>query len=255
MDQIYIPKNREGFVTGSHVIIKLLDAEIQGKNKEKPYFYNLKFIEPVKLEITNKIFSSIRKIMENYENIIITGSFLDKGFYFNDIDVIIISNEKINPKDIEKSIENKIKVQTHIILLDNKTLIKGLSMDPLYLLMLSKCIAQKRFVYKAEHKINYKLLDLHLLKSKTLIGNFDIFNGNEKYYLIRNMIAIFLYLQDRKINKEKIDTEIKKQFNLDAAEIKQNMLNKEDFLKKYKPLYNKTFSKIMQGVENGAKPE
>ena len=247
MDQIYLPKNRIGLDTGSYVIVKPLDVE--KRKKEKPYFYNIKSIEPIKLEIIYDIINIIGKSIEKYDNIIITGSFLDKGFNFNDIDVILISGEKPS-KYLEKTIENKIKIKIHIILLDNKTLIKGLSTDPLYQMMLSKCIAKKRFIYNVKNKINYKLVDLHFLKSKILIDNFDILYGNEKYTLLRNIMALHLYLQNKKITKEKVDKEIKRVFDLNIKDIKQNIIEKTRFIKKYKSFYDKNFNKIMKGIKN-----
>ena len=145
MDQVYIPKNRNGFGIGSYVLLKPLEIK---KHVGKPFFYNIKDIEPVKLEIVNGIMNIIDKFSESYENIIITGSFLDQGFNFNDIDVIIISESKLNVKSIRNIIEDKIRIKTHIISLDNKTLMKGLSTDPLYQIMLSKCIAKKDLFIK-----------------------------------------------------------------------------------------------------------
>ena len=252
MDQVYIPKNRGGFSIGSYVILKSLETK---KFAEKPYFYNIKYIEPIKLDIVNEIMSIIDKISNNYENIIITGSFLDTGFNFNDIDVIIIISEgKLNAKYIKNIIEDRTGIKTHIILLDNRTLIRGLSTDPLYQMMLSRCISKKRFIYEIKRKIDYKILDLHLLKSKVLMDNFDLLNGEEKYYLIRNMIAIYLKHQQKKINKEKVDREIIKIFSLnDIKQIKQNILEKNIFLKKYKTIYKKTFNRIMESIKHGTK--
>lgn len=251
MDQIYIPKKRSNFSIGSYVVIKPVHAE---QAAEKPYFYNIKSIEPVKIELVNRIFGIIDEIDDNYENVIITGSFLDNGFNFNDIDIILISEDKLDKPYIEKNIENAIRIKIHIILLNNRSLIKGLETDPLYKMMLSRCIAKKRFIYKVKTKIDYKILDLHLLKSKLLIHNFDYLNGNEKYYLVRNMAAILLYLKNKRINKESIDKEIKTIFNLkNIEEIKQNMLNKGRFLRKYKIIYKNIFDRIMKGVEYGAK--
>ena len=249
MDQVYISKNRSGLSIGSYVVITPLETE---KVIEKPYFYNIKYIEPIKLEIINKIMKIIDKIADN-ENIIITGSFLDKGFNFNDIDIILVGENKLNIKNIERVIENKIGIKIHFILLNNRALIKGLSTDPLYQMMLSKCISKKRFVYRVKHKIDYKILDLHLLKSKMLIDNFDILNGSEKYYLLRNMIAISLYLQNNKINKELVDNEIEQNFKGSIKEIRENMLDKNKFLKKYKTIYKKIFNKIMKSAKNGSK--
>ncbi len=252
MDQVYIPKNREGFSIGSYVILKPLEIK-KKKTDEKLYFYNTKEIEPIKLGIIEDLMASIEIAIHSYENIIITGSFLERGFYFNDIDILVITNEKKDTKNLQKTIWKKIKIKTHIILIDNKTLIQGLTTDPIYQMMLSKCISKKRFIYRARRQIDYKILDLHLLKSKSLIENFDMLTGNEKYTLTRNMIAITLFLQGKKIGKEEIDREIEKEFNIKKEQIKQNILEKKDFLKKYKIIYEKTLNKILQGIKDGTK--
>ena len=131
---------------------------------------------------------------------------------------------------------------------------EGLSTDPLYQMMLSRCIAKKRFIYRIKPKINYKILDLHLLKSKNLIENFDILTGEQKYYLIRNLVAIALFIKSKKVTKDSVDKEIKKIFLLaDISEIKHNMLDKNKFLKKYNILYKKTFDTIMENIKNDSK--
>ena len=255
MDQIYIPKNRSGFAIGNYVVIKPLEEGRKKENSaEKLYFYGVKKLEPIKLDIVEEIMGIIDKTFGDYGNIFITGSFLEEGFHFNDIDILIITENKLNQKIIKENTEKKIGIKAHILFLSNKELIIGLETDPLYQIMLSKCISKKRFVYKTKHKINYKILDLHLLKSKALIDNFDVLGGNEKYDLIRNMIAISLYLDNNKLSKELVDNKIKVTFDLkDIKELKQNLLHKKDFLKEYKRIYHKTFSKIIGGIENASK--
>jgi len=253
MDQVYIPKNRTGMNTGEYVIITPLGKRIEEGKKSvfKPYFYNLKKIEPIKLQIIEEIFSIIEKDTEKgVENIIITGSFLDPGFKFNDIDLLIINEEKVNIEILKEKIEKTIGIKAHLIFLDNKTLGLGLSTDPLYSLMLSKCLSKKRIILKIKRKINYKLLDLHLLKSKNLIDNFDILNGDEKYYLALNMISIFLFIQNKKLSKELVNHEIEKLLNISIKELKENLIDKQDFIKKYKEIYSKTFNLIMEGIKN-----
>ena len=138
--------------------------------------------------------------------------------------------------------------------LDNESLIIGLQTDPLYQIMLSKSISKNRIFYKTKNNLNYKLLDLHLLKSKVLIENFNLLKGNEKYNLVRNMIAIYLYLEGKKLTKDLVDNQIKEDFHLkDISELKQNSIDKKKFLIKYKLIYNKTFSKILEGIKNDAK--
>ena len=251
MDQIYLPKNRNGFGIGSYVLLKPLTEE---KPEERPYFYNIKKIEPIKIQLANEILKIIDKETENNDNVIITGSFLEKGFNFNDIDILLITNSKLDESGLRQKIEETTKIKIHLIILDNASLIKGLSADPLYHMMLGRCIAKKRIIFNVKHEINYKILDLHLLKSKSLIDNFDILGGNEKYYLTRNMIAISLFLRHRKIEPEAVDKEIIRQFNLkNILEIKNNMIEKNKFISKYKNIYNATFKSIMESINNGSK--
>jgi len=249
MDQVYIPKNRAGMNTGEYVLIMPLGKRTEEKFIFKPYFYNLKNIEPIKLHIIEEIFNIIEKVA-NAENIIITGSFLEPGFKFNDLDVLIINEEKINAESLKEKIEKALGIKAHLILLDTKTLLSGLSTDPLYTLMLSKCVSKKRIILKVNRKINYKLLDLHLLKSKTLIDNFDILSGAEKYYLILNMVSILLFIQNKKLRKEIVNHEIEKLLKINIEELKENLINKQDFVKKYKEVYTKTFNLIMESIKH-----
>lgn len=246
MDQIYLPKIRSGFHTGQYVLIQ----PIEPSNKEKitPYFYGIKKLEPIKLKIIEEIFSLISK-KADYENIIITGSFLEKGFNFNDIDIIVIGKEI---KNLNESIEKIAGIKTHLIFIDNKTLLKGLETDPLYQLMLSQCVSIKRIIYNIIPEINFQLLDLHLLKSKSLIDNFELFDGNEKYYLIRNMISILFFIKNKKVSQEQVNKEIEKLFNISIEKIKKNLLSK-DFIIKYKKIYSETFNFIMKEAKNEQK--
>ena len=253
MDQVYISKNRVGLAIGNYVMIKPLD---ENKPIKRFYFYGIKDIGPIKLGVIEKVMGITKKNLGSHDNLIVTGSFLDEGFHFNDVDIIVVAESKININLIKEEIEKKTGIKAHVLILSNEALIRGLERDPLYQMMLSRCIARKRFMYKTKHKIDYKMLDLHLLKSKTLIDNFDFLNGNEKYYLVRNMFAIWLYMKGKKINREIVDHEIKTTLNLrNIIALKQNMVDKKTFLKKYKLIYNKAFDKILRGIERGAKQE
>ena len=253
MDQIYIPKNREGLSIGSYVLISLLEEEKKEHDEfSKLYFYNIKSLEPVKLSIINKIIRIIDKNIKKSENIIITGSFLDKGFNFNDIDILIIDG-KTDEHFLAQILEKKLGIKAHIIKISKKEIIQGLATDPLYQAMLNECIAKKRFVYRIKRKIDYKILDLHLLKSKSLIDNFDILNGREKYYLVRNVVAIYLFVKRKRISKDSLDKEIKSIWGTNTDKIKDNMLDKGDFIKRYRVFYEKVFDLIMGGAGNGAK--
>ena len=104
MDQIYLPKNRAGLPNGQYVIIVPLENQFKQKKSIKPFFYNVRDIEQLKLMIIENIFRIIEEI--NPENIIITGSFLEKGFKFNDIDILVIKEENTDIKRLKDKIEN-----------------------------------------------------------------------------------------------------------------------------------------------------
>jgi hypothetical protein len=244
MDQVYISKNRNpGFEVGSYVAI----TPVQLKRAAKPYYYHVKELEPIKVQIINEIFD----LLDNAENVIITGSFLEKGFNLNDIDIIIINGASSNT---EHFIKERFGIESHIISMTHETLRKGLNTDPLFQMLLSRFVSKKRILIKIEQEINYKLLDLHLLKSKLLIDNFDYLNGKEKYKMTRNIFAIKRFLENKEVTKENIDKDIDNYFGKDAVkDILDNTLQKADFIKKYRVLYNEVFERIMKGVKNGSK--
>ena len=247
MDQIYLPKNRTGMPTGQYVIISPLEERLIKKTEFKPFFRGIASLEPLKLTIIKSIFEILQK--ENPENIIITGSFLDKGFKFNDLDILFVKENKLDISKLKEKIENEIGIKAHIIPIENKTLISGISTDPLYSMMLSKCISKKRIIINEKRNIDYKLLDLNLLKSKSLIDNFDILNGEEKYYLTLNMISILLFVQNKKLSKKLVEDSIEKTFNIEIEKIKYNLIEKSEFIKKYKEIYKKTFNLIMGNIK------
>ena len=248
MDQIYIPKNRSGLAIGSYVVIKPV---IEPKFGDKPCLYNLQYLEPIKLEIIKRVMG----LIDDYvENVIITGSFLNKGFNFGDLDVLLITNERVNGLNIENKLYSDLGIKTHLIIINSKSFVGGLESDPLFEMMLSRCVSKKRLILNPKRKIDYRLLDLHLLKSKALIDNFDVLSGDEKYYLTRNMISLSLWIKNEKIDKELVDKKIIDIFGIkNISEIKLNMLDKKYFLKKYKLVYKEIFNKIMGGIKNESK--
>ena len=129
----------------------------------------------------------------------------------------------------------------------NEELIKGLKTDPLYQLMLSKCISQKRLIYKITNKPIYRILDLHLLKSYPITNYPEMLSGEDKYYLIRNMIAIKLFTENVKLTTEIINKEIEKTFGISAENIKKNIIEHSVY-KKLTKFYKKLQDKIIIGA-------
>ena len=91
MDQIYIPKNRPGLSIGSYVRIQPLET----KQKNTPsHFYHVPVLEPLKLQLIDQIVAIIANAVSKYENLLFVGSFLEPGFSFHDIDILLITEER-----------------------------------------------------------------------------------------------------------------------------------------------------------------
>lgn len=250
MDQIYIPKNRLGLGIGSHVLIRPLETEQQPSSY---HFYHVPALEPLKLQLIDHIVKIIGNTVPKYENLLFVGSFLEPGFSFHDIDVLLLTEHKIPVHLIKQHAFKNLHIQLDLLVLDTKALLRGLATDPLYQMMLSKCVAKKRFLYHAKQDIDYKILDLHLLQSKVLLLNFDTLTGNQKYALTRNMLAIQLFLQSKKITKERVDKLICSSFDLKSIQqLKDNLLDKKTFLATYKKIYDQLFQTILRGMQHGS---
>src|SRR3989344_2854067 len=221
MDQIYLPKNRFGFAPGNNVLVRELTHEKQ----EKLFFYNIKKIEKIKIMIINEIFN------------------------------LLIKDKELRLNDVKDELKENLGINFHLILIDNKSLLKGISTDPLFQTMLSKHISKRRFIYNVKPEIRYRLLDMHLLKSNLLMEHFDVLKLNEKLDLLRNLISINLFIIKKQIiSKEEVYDKIKELFGDNIIEdLKNNLVDKKKFIKKYKQIYNKTFNKILEGVRNESK--
>lgn len=251
MDQIYIPKQRvPGLEAGTLVVIE--PALLKGAEKPKLSYYKVESLAPIKVAIIERIFEYFERMAE-VENVLVAGSFLEPGFEFEDVDVVAISGKKIDASSIEMALSTELGLNVQVIAIGFKILLKGISTDPLFEMLVSRFVSKKRVVFRAKREMHFKLLDLHLLDSKVLLDNFEFLTGREKYKLTRNMIVVLLFLDDRKLSVEAVNSGIEKHFGKDIVKlIKENMVGKA-FLSKYKSLYNKLFDRIMAGVRNDSK--
>lgn len=241
MDQIYLPRNRVGFPIGSYVKI----VPVVKPKRAAFFYYGVKDIEPLKISIITEIISLIEKYTQP-ENIIITGSFLEDGFTFNDIDVLLITEEK-EIKNLQRILEEKVKMKIHLFFMTNNTFNKKRTIDPILALMLSKCITTARLPPIKKRELNYKLLDMLLLPCETFPLNYEQYSGKEKYYYLRSLFTIAAFIDGDKISKEELDKGIEDFFTVTVEDIKQNLIeDKQAFIKKFKSMYSRTFNKIME---------
>ncbi|MBI2137654.1 hypothetical protein HYU12_03990 [Candidatus Woesearchaeota archaeon] len=253
MDQIYIPKQRApGLEIGVAVLVEPVTERIATKPKLKPYYYNVKSLEPIKVSIIEKIFDYFEHAA-NVDNVLVAGSFLEHGFEFQDIDIVVLTEKSVNNTAIKAHFKATLGIDIHLIILPLKELLGGIASDSLFQMLLSRFIAKKRLVVLKSRLIKYKLLDLQLLESKALIDSFDFLNGREKYKLTRNAVAIACFLDNKPLNSCFIDKEIERHFGeASVISIKENTIGPE-FLLKYKLFHKELFKRILEGVKNEPK--
>ncbi|MBI3036616.1 hypothetical protein HYY73_02575 [Candidatus Woesearchaeota archaeon] len=246
MDQIYVPKIRApGFERGVTVAI----TPLQSKAITEIYRHHVQYLEPIKKIIVDEIFS----YFEHVDNVLVAGSFLEEGFEFEDIDTVVLTEKSIDNAAIKTHFKAALGIDIHIICLPLKELLRGIDSDPLFQMLLSRFVAKKRLLVPKDRAIKYKLLDLQLLESKTLIDGFDFLNGREKYKLTRNAVAIASFLNNKPLNASSVDNEIEHYFGeMSVISIKENIIGAE-FLLKYKIFHKKLLKRILEGVKNEPK--
>ncbi len=251
MDQIYIPKQRApGLEAGTLVVIE--PALLKAAEKPRLNYYKIVSLPPIKVAIIERIFEYFEQMAE-VDNALVTGSFLEHGFEFGDVDVVAISDKKVDASGIENALSTELGLKVHVIAIGFKTLLKGISTDPLFEMLVSRFVAKRRVIFRVTREIRYKLLDLHLLNSELLIINFYFLTGREKYKFVRNLFAIAIFLDGGKISTETVDSRINRYFGKDAVKnIKENLADK-NFLAKYKKFYAAVFKKIMAGIRDDSK--
>ena len=251
-NQIYLQKNEgAGFEPGKSVVISPLENII---SKEPPIFeYNVK-LESLKREIVKLVF----KIVDShghYGNIIITGSFLDEGFNFEDIDIIIINSVNIEKDEIKNTIERNTGINTHLTLIDSESFNRGIRRDPLFRLMIDRYVSTKRAIFRNDRELNYKLLDIHLLKNKNLIEGYDLFSIKQRKKLLRDFISIKLFSENKKVTIKSIEKETNMLFGRDIIEnlfYYGNNEEKHKFIAKLKKEFNKLEEHILKNVTKQA---
>ena len=251
MDQIYIPKQRAmGFEVGTAVLIEPALQKVSGKPKLN--YYHVERLAPIKIAVIERIFEYFEQVA-NVDNVLVAGSFLEPGFEFQDIDIVVLTEKSVNNTAMKAHFKATLGIDIHLIILPLKELLRGIASDPLFQMLLSRFIAKKRLVVLKSRLIKYKLLDLQLLESKALIDGFDFLNGREKYKLTRNAVAIACFLDNKPLNSCFIDKEIERHFGeASVISIKENNISPE-FLLNYKLFHKKLFKRILEGVKNEPK--
>ncbi|MEK6861155.1 MAG: hypothetical protein AABY07_04225, partial [Nanoarchaeota archaeon] len=132
-NQIYLPKEMENIIeVGDLVQVKLLEK------KPKIYYKNQEKLSEFKEYIVKNIFSIIGKNNE-IETAFIVGSFLEDNY--NDIDVILITNNEYLEKTLYSQLSKGLDQKFHIISFNKEKLKIFIETDPLIRAMFNNYIS------------------------------------------------------------------------------------------------------------------
>lgn len=224
-NQIYIPREMEKvFEAGDLVSIELVEKKVQifcSKN-----FVLSKFKEKLAEEIFSFLcnFQGIRKIF-------LVGSFVTQKIDYRDIDLLIVVKDKneMIENEIYSKLIDKFNLKFHLILIPEGRLERLAEICPLTRSMLYSYISNKKFIMP-ERKIDKSHIKFLLMMPEDLLkikANSRVFYDN-----IRRLITIERFFDNKDINPEKINKELKQTLgNLfedlrDNGEIDKSIINK-----------------------------
>jgi len=243
-NQIYIPKEMENLIeVGDLVQIRLL------KKQTEIYYKNQKKLSDFKEYLIKNIFSNLHKFSE-IKSIFITGSFLYKEIY-NDIDIIlIVNNEKTHLEEsIQSLLTEKFNQKFHILLFNEEKLNTLIEKDPLIRTMLNNYISDRKINLSNKRIIDERHIRFLLMMPEDLLElemSSKIFYDN-----LKRLIAIERFLKNKKLDRETILAQLKKEVNpklLNKIEDNKEINDKE--IKSLRNLLREKIINIKKTLEN-----
>lgn len=199
-NQIYVPKDKEEeFGVGDLVEVRLIEKKVN-----LYYSKNLRKLNPFKEKLVRELFVEIVKLPE-VQQIFVFGSFLTKEIDYNDIDILVISEEEIE-EEIYKNLIKKFSLKFHVISINKDRLEKVLRVCPLTRSMLYSFVSNKPFTISEETEIDKNHILYLLMMPEDLLKielNSGIFYNN-----IRKLITIERFLEDKDANPKEIESSL-----------------------------------------------
>ncbi len=201
-NQIYIPRGLEShFEAGDIVEVRLLK-----KKESLHYSKHLKKLTRFKKQLIQEIFKSLlkyKKITQTY----IIGSFLTTHEEYNDIDIVLISEEEIDEK-VQTSLTQEYNLRFHVISIKKDALTNSLKECPLMRSMFYYYVSNQEGLVFPTPKINKNYIKFLLMLPKDIL-NIGI-EGRILYDALRRVIVIEAFLKKEEIAPDKIDFILKK---------------------------------------------
>ena len=197
-NQIYLPKEMENIIeVGDLVQVRLLEK------KPKIYYKNQKKLSVFKEYIVKNIFSIIEKNNE-IEMAFIVGSFLEGNY--NDIDVVIITNNENLEKIIDSQLSKELDQKFHVISFNKEKLKTFIETDPLIRSMFNNYLSNKKINLDFNKKIDWNHLNFLLMMPEDLL---DLEVSSKIYFNnLRRLITIERFLNDKQSSRNIILDEI-----------------------------------------------
>ena len=232
-NQIYLPKEMENIIeVGDLVQVKLLEK------KPKIYYKNQEKLSEFKEYIVKNIFSIIGKNNE-IETAFIVGSFLEDNY--NDIDVILITNNEYLEKTLYSQLSKGLDQKFHIISFNKEKLKIFIETDPLIRAMFNNYISNKKINLGFNKKINWNHLNFLLMMPEDLL---DLEVSSRIYFdNLRRLITIERFLNNKQLSRKIILDEI---LNI----LPENLLNR---IRSNQPTNNKEIKLIKNIIKEKIK--
>ena len=117
--------------------------------------------------------------------------------------------------------------------------------------MVDRYVSAKRAIFRKDRELNYKLLDIYLLKNKNLIEGYDLFSIKQRKKLLRDFISIKLFSENKEVTIENIEKETNRLFGKDIIEslfYYGNNEEKHEFIAKLKKEFYKLEKYILKNA-------
>jgi hypothetical protein len=182
-------------------------VEVRLVEKSNFLFYskNLKEISEFKEKLAKEIFFSLREF--DIKPVFMVGSFLTKKVDYNDIDLIIVSDNE-NEEKIYNFLTEKFNLKFHILVIKKDNFSKLLEICPLTRSMLFYYISNKEFKSMPKRVWDKKHINFLLMMPKDLL---EVKAESRVFYdSIRRLLVIDYFLREKDEDACKIDVDIEK---------------------------------------------
>lgn len=249
-NQIYIPYEKEReFEPGDLVEVRLLEKSIK-----LYYSKNLKELGKFKENLIGEIFKFLASYKE-IEQMFMFGSFLTKKIDYQDIDILVLTDEKNDyfENKIYADLINKFNLKFHLISFNGKKLKELLKICPLTRSMLYYYVSNKKFEISKEIKIDNNHICFLLMMPEDLLDT-NLNKGLEYYNALRKLYVTGIFLLGKEIPPNEVDTLLEKEIGKAKLKLlKDDEILEESILKELKTIIRSKLRSIYKVINHGKK--